>query len=549
MAARRPPVLLGRARERQAFDRLLENVRRGQSAVLVVRGEAGVGKTALLQHCAAPGGRLPRRADRRRRGRDGAAVRRPAPAVRADARPARRAPGAAARRAVRRAGPELRRRSRSASSSALAVLSLLSAVAEERPLLCLVDDAQWLDGASGKVLGFVARRLLAESVAIVFAVREPDSRHELDGLPELRARGAWTRRTRGRCWRGRSRAGSTSRVRDRIVAETRGNPLALLELPRGMSRDGAGRRLRAPAHGRPARAVSRSTSCGASARCPSDAAADAAGGGGPGRRRHALWRAADGLGIGIERARAGEGGRAAGRSARASVPPPAGALGGLPLGAAGGPPGGARGAGGGQRPRRGCRPARVAPRAGGGRPRRGRGRGARALGRARADARRARGGGGVPASGPPRSRADPGAARRRALAAAQAKHQAGRPEAALALLASAQAGPLDPLQRAQVELLRARDRVHVEPRQRRSRAAAERRPAARAARRAARARDLPGRLMAAQFAGRLRRRRRARGRRRPPATAPAAPSPRAPDLLLDGLATCSSTGTAPPRRS
>ena len=65
------------------------------------------------------------------------------------------------------------------------MLSLLSAVAEERPLLCLVDDAQWLDGASGKVLGFVARRLLAESVAIVLAVREPDSRHELDGLPEL----------------------------------------------------------------------------------------------------------------------------------------------------------------------------------------------------------------------------------------------------------------------------------------------------------------------------------------------------------------------------
>ena len=90
------------------------------------------------------------------------------------------------------------------------MLSLLSAVAEERPLLCLVDDAQWLDGASGKVLGFVARRLLAESVAIVFAVREPDSRHELDGLPELRARGPERRGRAGAAGAVRSRAGSTS---------------------------------------------------------------------------------------------------------------------------------------------------------------------------------------------------------------------------------------------------------------------------------------------------------------------------------------------------
>src|ERR1700757_2179960 len=72
---------------------------------------------------------------------------------------------------------------------ALAVLTLLSEVAEERPLLCVVDDAQWLDSASAQVLAFAARRLLAESVAVVFAVREPSNERDLIGLPELRLGG------------------------------------------------------------------------------------------------------------------------------------------------------------------------------------------------------------------------------------------------------------------------------------------------------------------------------------------------------------------------
>jgi DNA-binding CsgD family transcriptional regulator/tetratricopeptide (TPR) repeat protein len=118
----------------------------------------------------------------------------------------------------------------------LAVLSLLAEVAEEQPLVCVVDDAQWLDQVSAQTLAFVARRLLAERVALVFAVREPvlGPLVALVGLPELVIRGLRD---------GDAHALLASvvpgrlddRVRDRIVAETRGNPLALLELPRGLT--------------------------------------------------------------------------------------------------------------------------------------------------------------------------------------------------------------------------------------------------------------------------------------------------------------------------
>ena len=112
------------------------------------------------------------------------------------------------------------------------MLSLLSEAAEERPLLCVVDDAQWLDHASALTLAFVARRLLAEPVGLVFAARETDE--ALEGLPELEVGGL-------REGDARALLGSVvrfvldERVRDRIVAETRGNPLALLELPRGLT--------------------------------------------------------------------------------------------------------------------------------------------------------------------------------------------------------------------------------------------------------------------------------------------------------------------------
>ena len=114
----------------------------------------------------------------------------------------------------------------------LAVLTLLSEVADERPLLCVVDDAQWLDRASAQVLGFVARRLLAEPIGLLFAPREA---RPGDGRPA----GAGGRRpARRRRPRPAGLGGPVrldQQVRDRIVAETRGNPLALIELPRGLT--------------------------------------------------------------------------------------------------------------------------------------------------------------------------------------------------------------------------------------------------------------------------------------------------------------------------
>ena len=91
----------------------------------------------------------------------------------------------------------------------LAVLSLLADVAEEQPLICVVDDAQWLDRVSAQTLAFVARRLLAERVGLVFAVRADGHDHELRGLPELAVEGS-APRTRGRCWTPRFLGRSTS---------------------------------------------------------------------------------------------------------------------------------------------------------------------------------------------------------------------------------------------------------------------------------------------------------------------------------------------------
>ncbi|HEY2602708.1 MAG TPA: AAA family ATPase [Thermoleophilaceae bacterium] len=233
MAPSSPSGFLDRTSEREVLDRLLARAREGESAVLVIRGEAGIGKTALLRYVArhASGFRVAQV-----RGVE-AEMELPfagihqlcAPLLdRLDALPQPQQD--ALNVALGVASGDVPDR----FVVGLAVLGLLSATADERPVLCLVEDSQWLDEASGLILGFIARRLLADSVALVVAVREPNPRHDFGGLPELVLRGlpeADARTLLGRAVPG----GLDDRVRDRIVAETRGNPLALLDLPGGMS--------------------------------------------------------------------------------------------------------------------------------------------------------------------------------------------------------------------------------------------------------------------------------------------------------------------------
>jgi DNA-binding CsgD family transcriptional regulator len=210
---------------------LLADIRRGESRSLVLRGEAGIGKTALLEYlvqsasdmtiaravgvesemelafaslhqvCGPLLDRLPRLPVPQREALETVFGLRSSPA------PDRFLIG-------------------------LAVLSLFSEVADRRPLLCVVDDAQWLDHTSALTLAFVARRVLAEPVGLVFAAREPSN--ELEHLPELEIHGL--RNGDAQALLGAAvRFLRDERVRDRIIAETRGNPLALIELPRGLT--------------------------------------------------------------------------------------------------------------------------------------------------------------------------------------------------------------------------------------------------------------------------------------------------------------------------
>src|SRR5271170_63480 len=224
-------MLLDRLPERAALSRLLDGARAGRSGVLVLRGEPGVGKTALLDWMveSAAGLRVVRVAGVESEMELAFAALQQLCAPMLDMLASLPDPQRDALRVAfgLETGPVPDR-----FLVGLAVLSLLSEVAERQPLLCVVDDAQWLDRASAQALAFVARRLLADPVALVFAAREEGE--EFRGLPEL---------TVGGLGDGDARELLSSviggpldeRVRDRIVAETRGNPLALLELPRGVT--------------------------------------------------------------------------------------------------------------------------------------------------------------------------------------------------------------------------------------------------------------------------------------------------------------------------
>jgi len=223
--------LTDRRSEREKLDRLVQAVQGGQSRALVVRGDPGVGKTALLDYLAerAQGCRVARAAGVQTEMELAFAGLHQLCAPMLDHAKDLPVPQLEALRTVfgLAAGSPPDR-----FLVGLAVLSLLSDVAGERPLICLIDDEQWLDQASAQALGFAARRLAADPVGLVFAAREPD--RELAGLPELEVEGL--QESDARALLDSALAGPLDdRVRDLIVAETQGNPLALLELPRGLT--------------------------------------------------------------------------------------------------------------------------------------------------------------------------------------------------------------------------------------------------------------------------------------------------------------------------
>jgi DNA-binding CsgD family transcriptional regulator len=443
-------VLQNRRSERETLDDLLEGVRAGRSEVLVVRGEPGVGKSALLEYLVeqASGCRVARAAGVESEMELAFAGLHQVCAPLLDR--LERLPGPQ-RDALRSAFGLRAGNAPDRLFVGLAVLGLLAEAAEEQPLLCVVDDAQWLDQATAQALGFVARRLVAESVALVFAA--PESAGELAGLPELVVEGLSESDARA-LLDSELRGPLDERVRDRIVAETHGNPLALLELPRGMTsaelaggfelpdslplsgrmEDSFRRRLEAlPAPTRRLLLV---------------AAAEPAG------DPVLVWRAAERLGVGVKAAAPAEVAGLADFGARVAFRHP------LVRSAV------YRAASPEERlavhralaeatdpeidpDRRAWHRAHAAP-----------GPDEEVAEELERSAGRAQARGGPAAAAALLERAaeltlDRARRARRALAAAQAQYEAGVPDAALELLAIAQAGPLEQLERARVDLLQA----------------------------------------------------------------------------------------------
>ena len=226
--------LVGRHAERESVERLLAEARAGRSGSLTVLGEAGIGKTALLEHARQEAARSGFRVESaiglqsETQFAFGALHQLCTPLLgHLDALPEPQ------RIALRTAFGEQAGAAPDRFLVGLAVLNLLSEVAEEQPLLCIVDDAHWLDEASAQVVAFVARRVAAERLALLLCARDPTDDGDLRsyaGLPELRLDGLGDSDARTLLVAA-VRTPLDSEVRDRIVAEARGNPLALLELP------------------------------------------------------------------------------------------------------------------------------------------------------------------------------------------------------------------------------------------------------------------------------------------------------------------------------
>src|SRR5580765_7232503 len=228
------PGLTGRLGERRVLDRFVAGVRAGEGQALVVRGEPGVGKTVLLDYLArrASGCRVVRAAGVQSEMELAFAGLHQLCAPMLDHAESLPVPQREALRTAfgLSAGPVPDR-----FLVGLAVLGLLAETAGERPVMCVVDDQQWLDRASAQALGFAARRLAADPVGLVFAARVPGE--DVAGLPELVVAGLAA--SDARSLLESALTGLTgpldARVRDRIIADTHGNPLALLELPRGLT--------------------------------------------------------------------------------------------------------------------------------------------------------------------------------------------------------------------------------------------------------------------------------------------------------------------------
>ncbi|HEY7814815.1 MAG TPA: AAA family ATPase, partial [Nakamurella sp.] len=231
MSVRSGPVLVDRHAARDVLDRLVDDVRAGDSHALVLWGDAGVGKTVLLDYLVhrARGCRVARLMGVQSEVELAFAGLHQLCSPFADHFDRLPEPQLIALRTAFgvTTGPPPDR-----FLLGLAVLNLLSEVARERPLICVIDDDQWLDQASAQVLGFVARRLAADPIGIVVATRV--RRAELVGLPDLLVEGLPEDDARA-LFDSALAVPLDARVRDLVIAEAQGNPLALLELPRGLS--------------------------------------------------------------------------------------------------------------------------------------------------------------------------------------------------------------------------------------------------------------------------------------------------------------------------